>query len=147
MREIGALGINILTPRKQIKLTAFTPLIVLPLYDKAKGRLPPAANTMTTTAIGACLNAEVQGTRLLEPHSVSAIKFNVDGKHVPLCDLVLESDDGDGRFVSVATGGHKVVVEGGFVLPVADESDDPDELKSTACFSVSTTGDEGDNDE
>ena len=109
MREIGAMGLkalNISVQKKRIELTAFTPPVVLPLYDKAKDRLPLAAKTTMPTAIAACLTAKVQGTRLLEPHSVSAVSFKVDEKFVPLRDLVLES--GDARFVPIVTDRHKV---------------------------------------
>ena len=65
----------------------------------------------------------MQGARLLEPHSVSAVRFEVDEKLVPLCNIMLESSDA--RFVSIVTDGHRVVVDGGFVLPVTNETDDP----------------------
>ena len=38
MREIDALGVNILMQRKQIEMTAFMPSVMLPLYDIAKDR-------------------------------------------------------------------------------------------------------------
>ena len=113
MCETNRMGVNISAQKKQIELTALTPPIMLPLPDKAKDRLPPAAITTTSTAIAACLNTQIQGTRILEPHSVSTVKFKVDEKHVPLRELVLESNDGDGRFVPILVDGHKVFMEGG----------------------------------
>ena len=68
--------------------------------------------------------------------------YNVNEKYVPLRDLSLESSDA--RFVPVVADGQRVVVEGGFVLPVADETGDLIELKSTTRFSVSTIDDEDD---
>ena len=131
-----------MTPKKRIELSAFSQPIVLPLYDDAKQRLPLATDKAASTSVTACLGATVQGTRILEPHLVSAVTFKADEKFVPPRDLVLESGDDDGRFVPTAVDGHKAVVGDGFVLPVASESDDPIELKSTTHFSVSTIDNE-----
>ena len=88
----------------------------------------------------AFISLAVQGARIFEPHSASAVKFNVDEKFVPLREILLEP--GDASFVSAVVGGHRAIVEGGFVLQVANKTDDLIELKSTTRFTVSTVEDE-----
>ena len=67
MREIKAMGTDILTSKKQIELPAFSPPIMLPLYKTRNQRLPPPAG-ITAPASVACISAAAEGTRLLEPH-------------------------------------------------------------------------------
>ena len=127
MREINTMGANILTADKRIELAAFSPPIVLPLYEITDQQLPPAAGVTTPTAVAACLNATVQGSCLIEPHSASAGTFKIDEKFVLLRDIVLESDDA--RFVSIVADRHKVVIDGGFVPSVVNETGGPIELE------------------
>ena len=62
---------------------------------------------------------------------------------MPLRGLLLESSDA--RFGPMVVGGHQVVVDGGFVLPITNETGGPIELKQTTCLSVSNIGgDDGD---
>ena len=86
MREIKSMGAEILTSKKLIELSTFSPPIVLPLYETTNQQLLPAAS-ITAPASVACISAAVQGARILEPHSVSTVKFKVDEKLVPLRDL------------------------------------------------------------
>ena len=51
-----------------------------------------------------------------------------------------------GRFVSIVADGYRAVVDGGFVLPAANEPDDPMTLDQTVRFSVSVVNDKGDNE-
>ena len=93
-----------------------------------------------------CLRGRsVQDSRLLEPHSVSAVTSKVGEKFVPLRDLLLESDDE--RFVPIVADRHKVTTDCGFVLPIANKTDDPTELEQTTRLSVSTIDDKDDDDE
>ena len=142
MCEIKAMGVGILTSKKKIPLPASSPPVVLPLYESTDEQILPATGVAASASV-ACTSAVVQGARLLEPYSVSPVKFKVGEKLVLLRDLLLES--GDERLVPVVVDGHRVVVGGGFELPVANETDDPIELEQTTCFSVSTI-DVGDGD-
>ena len=72
------------------------------------------------------------------------MKFKIDEKLVPLREILLES--GDERLVPVVIDGHHVVVDGGFVLPVANEIDDSIALEQTTRFSISTIDDDDDNE-
>ena len=142
MHKISALGAAILTSKKKISLSAFSPPIVLPLYFTTDERILSAMG-VAVSAPAACISAVVQGARLLEPHSASSVKFKVDRKLVPPRDLLLEPSDE--HFVPVVVDGYQVVVGGGFALPVANETDNPIELEQTTRFSVSTIGgDDGD---
>ena len=117
MREIKAMGAGILTSKKNILLSAFSPPIALPLYETTDQRILPVTGVAVSASV-ACISAAVQDARLLEPHSVSAVA--VGEKFVPLRDLSLESSDGGGRFVPIAVDWRRVVVEGGFVLSVTN---------------------------
>ena len=142
MREIKVMSTDILTSNKQIELSGFSPPIVLPLYETTNQRLPSATG-ITAPASVVCISTATQGVRLLEPHSVSAATFKVGEQLVPLRELLLESSDAR---VPSTVDGHRAVVEGGFVLPVANETDDLIEFKSTTRFLVSTIGDEDDDE-
>ena len=78
MREINAMGANISAAKKLFET-----------YETTDQRLPPAAG-IAASATGACLYAMVQGVRILEPHSASAVVLKVDEKLVPLHDIMLE---------------------------------------------------------
>ena len=75
MREINALGADILTSNKKISLPVFTPPIVLPLYEITDERVLPATGVVAS-ASAVCIFAAVQGTTPpLVPNSVSPVKF------------------------------------------------------------------------
>ena len=113
--EHGGSVLWLVTAKKRIELVAFSSPIVLPLYETTDQRLPPAAGVTGSTAVAACLNATVQGSRLLEPHSFSAVTFKVDEKFAPLRDLMLKPDNE--RFVPTVVDRHKVVIDGGQTRP------------------------------
>ena len=109
MREIKAIGADITALKKQIELPAFSPPVVLSLHETTSQRLPPAVD-ITVPALVAYNSTVVQGARLLEPHSVSVVKFKVDEKPVPLRDLLLDSSDE--RFLPAIVDWYQVVTDG-----------------------------------
>jgi hypothetical protein len=109
MREINALGADILTSEKEILMTAFTPPIALPLPTNKVDQILPATGISVSTSISS-IYAVVQSPRFLELHSVSSVKFEVDERSAHRCATSCLDESSDKHFVSVVVDGNQVLV-------------------------------------